>query len=341
MVMTYPDPMIIWRSSRSCGMNCSHCFAPKTGAPELDIERKRSLLREIGSMSRRFFSIEGDDPHISILLEDLAALEIPVSLAISGTAYHEDLVRDHASGIHYLHLSLDGHDAKTHDRLRGSRGDFDRVMALIDSLGDVTRIFVTCAAGAWNHDSVLPLARLLSSRKVSVFCVNVVTPFGNASGHDVSVAPDTWLAIEKKLTRIARPDGMTILFEPGWSTLDELEDFPSCASHDRRLCMIDADGSVHFCPLMMSVDGGRHRLGSLMEDSLPEIWGNSDRWGRAKALANSSVAPFCHSCSSLEACRGGCPAFRLMRQDDPAPCLERGEYLPVCCMHRRRVKPNG
>jgi MoaA/NifB/PqqE/SkfB family radical SAM enzyme len=98
----------------------------------------------------------------------------------NGSLVNAEVARDFAdAGVASVNVSLDGPDAETHDRLRGRRGSFERVLRAVAHLVAVPRrpyrVALTCALGETNAgdaERLLERARDIGADRVGFLPVH-------------------------------------------------------------------------------------------------------------------------------------------------------------------------
>lgn len=134
--------MVAWEVTRSCNLACVHCRASSVHGPyegELDTARCLGLLDEIVAFSRPVIILTGGEP---LLRKDIFILAshgnrkgLRMVMATNGTLVtDETAVRIRESGIRRVSISIDGHNAKSHDALRAVPGAFRGALKGIKAL---------------------------------------------------------------------------------------------------------------------------------------------------------------------------------------------------------------
>jgi MoaA/NifB/PqqE/SkfB family radical SAM enzyme len=121
---------VCWSPLVRCNLACPHCLDDKT-VPELarpDRHRVAHLLAESGVLG---VDISGGEPLLLRELPELIDILTSGGCAVSVTTNGTHLARRAealAVRVDAIRVSLDGHDAPSHDRWRGA-GSFDRAVA--------------------------------------------------------------------------------------------------------------------------------------------------------------------------------------------------------------------
>jgi MoaA/NifB/PqqE/SkfB family radical SAM enzyme len=125
--------------NHECNSRCVMCYATKyeiAGSNPLSPAEYRRIWKQCVDLGAFLAVIEGGEPILrKDLFEVIDALDpwnniiVLVSNSIGLNA--ENLARLKKAGIAVLHLSLDGADAQTNDRIRGYPGHFNKVMEVV------------------------------------------------------------------------------------------------------------------------------------------------------------------------------------------------------------------
>jgi sulfatase maturation enzyme AslB (radical SAM superfamily) len=120
---------LCWSPLVRCNLSCPHCL-DDTSLPELRAAQRSAIGRLIGTSGVLGVDISGGEP---LLLRDLPELTEQLAAdgcAVSTTTNGWHLARritELTGRLDAVRVSLDGHDARHHDALRG-RGSFDRAL---------------------------------------------------------------------------------------------------------------------------------------------------------------------------------------------------------------------
>ncbi|MFH1480460.1 MAG: heme b synthase [Pseudomonadota bacterium] len=125
--------LVAWEVTRSCNLNCVHCRAASERGPypgELARETCFEILEDIARIGRPIVIITGGEPLLRKDIFDLAdrgtKLGLRMVMATNGTLLTHDIIEKiRLSGIKRISISLDGPNAKEHDRFRMVPGAFE------------------------------------------------------------------------------------------------------------------------------------------------------------------------------------------------------------------------
>jgi MoaA/NifB/PqqE/SkfB family radical SAM enzyme len=137
--------LIAWEITRNCNLSCQHCRAAATNenyAGELQTEACLNLLDQVAEMGQSIIILTGGEPLLRDDIFEIAAhgtqKGLRMVMAPNGTLInHENAMKLKNAGIQRISVSVDGHNAKSHDRFRGVDGAFDRALEGIHHAKDV------------------------------------------------------------------------------------------------------------------------------------------------------------------------------------------------------------
>jgi len=129
--------LVIWEVTQACDLACVHCRAsaqPERNPKELSTEQGYRLLDEIRAFGSPLMVFTGGDPLKRPDLLDLVRYSVKIGLRTNVTPSATPLLTTGAidtfkeAGVTRMAISVDGHDAQSHDDFRGIPGTFDRAM---------------------------------------------------------------------------------------------------------------------------------------------------------------------------------------------------------------------
>jgi radical SAM protein len=138
--------LVIWEATQACDLACVHCRASaqsERSASELTTEQGYRLLDEIRSFGEPLMVFTGGDPLKRPDLFDLIRHSVKIGLRTNVTPSATPLLTREAidkfkeAGVSRMAISVDGHDAASHDDFRGVPGTFDRAMLALGHARDI------------------------------------------------------------------------------------------------------------------------------------------------------------------------------------------------------------
>ena len=127
--------LIAWEVTRSCNLACKHCRAeahPEPYEGELSTAEAKKLIDSFKEVGDPIIIFTGGDPMIRPDVYELAAYArekgLRCVMSPNGTLINEkNVLQIKEAGFARCSISIDGHDAKSHDAFRGVQGAFDAV----------------------------------------------------------------------------------------------------------------------------------------------------------------------------------------------------------------------
>jgi len=137
-----PLRIVALEVTRTCDLACRHCRGDSRREDypdELAFSEIRDTLHNIAAFARPILIITGGEPLTRPDVYDIAALSASLgfrtALATCGHLLDDDTVpRLKTAGVMRVSVSLDGAEASTHDRFRGTPGAFEAALRGIGAL---------------------------------------------------------------------------------------------------------------------------------------------------------------------------------------------------------------
>ncbi|MEO8595054.1 MAG: TIGR04053 family radical SAM/SPASM domain-containing protein [Candidatus Solibacter sp.] len=138
--------LVIWEATQACDLTCVHCRASaqsERSSKELTTEQGYRLLDQIRSFGEPLMVFTGGDPLKRPDLMDLIRYSVKIGLRTNVTPSATPLLTNEAidgfkeAGVTRMAISVDGHDAASHDDFRGVPGTFDRAMQALAHARDI------------------------------------------------------------------------------------------------------------------------------------------------------------------------------------------------------------
>ena len=138
--------LVIWEATQACDLACVHCRASaqsERSDTELTTEQGYRLLDEIRSFGEPLMVFTGGDPLKRPDLFELIRYSVKIGLRTNVTPSATPLLTAEAidkfkeAGVSRMAISVDGHDAASHDDFRGIPGTFDRAMFALAHARDI------------------------------------------------------------------------------------------------------------------------------------------------------------------------------------------------------------
>jgi radical SAM protein with 4Fe4S-binding SPASM domain len=315
---------VIWVFTAACNLNCLHCYTYRwRGKPELPLERKLQLVREMAEAGVEHVGLTGGEPlihpHFKLLAEEIVKHGMSYHVVSNATMVTDDIARMLARHNVHVIVSVDGPE-EYHDRLRG-RGAFKAMVKGVEKLKRYGVEFSTVmAVSKLNYeaaDAAIETAYKLGAVEAALI---PVMPVGRALETKVYVGYREYsIAVEKAAAK-AEELGLPLSL---WCT-------PFAPLLTRR--------RVYWwsCRLSSTVDinpEGKLLLCDVLDISLSDVRNKSFKEALEEYLSSPilrtvenppNLPPPCRSCPLRDICRGGCYARALILYGD----LNAGD--PLC-----------
>ena len=338
--------LIVWNFTYKCNLKCKHCYSD-SGNPstlELSTEDAMKVVDQIAEFGVTSLAFSGGEPLMRKDFFEVArhAIEsgLYVSLATNGTLLNEENVRKLKEiGVHYVEVSLDGANAKTHDYFRGKDGAFEQTLQGLKNCMD--KNICTCIAitGTKNNlkeiPSVLEMAENMGIDRFTLFNFvptgrgkeiveadpspeereELLRFFNSKLSEDHKIAI---LSTTPQLARVAlqchsptQDDIIMPLAHMGAAKVSKrakaLADFIGGCGAGRLYCAISPEGNLQPCVFMPLI------VGNLKTERIADIWFNSQVF---KDLRDrEKLKGRCSKCGYKYVC-GGCRARAFAYHDD-------------------------
>ncbi len=137
--------LIAFEVTRGCNLKCVHCRASAQDCLdplELTTQECKVFLGQVREVGSPIVILTGGEPLLRKDIFEIAeyghGLGLKMVMATNGTLLSPEIVsRLKAVGIKRVSVSIDGHDAKTHDGFRKVEGAFERAMDGIQCLREM------------------------------------------------------------------------------------------------------------------------------------------------------------------------------------------------------------
>ncbi len=156
-----PPILATMEVTRLCNLKCPFCESHEGTSPGADLQMMLCFINEIAAAGVKGLGFTGGEPllykPLDLLARSASKAGLLTHLNTNGTLLDRDrAARLFETGLSSINVSLDGTDAPTHDRLRGT-GSFAQTLAGIEALVDArellnadTRLMVVMTIGNGN-----------------------------------------------------------------------------------------------------------------------------------------------------------------------------------------------
>ncbi|MFQ5862346.1 MAG: radical SAM protein [Candidatus Brocadiales bacterium] len=195
--------LLFWETTAACNLECIHCrrldVAKELAKEDLSTKEAFNFIDDLATMGSPILVLSGGEPLYRPDIFKIASYArskgLKVALATNGTLVDETVARRIVdAGVQRVSISLDGADAKTHDKFRKLPGSFNRAIEgfkHLKKLGMSLQINSTIAKhNVHQLRELYDLALRLGADALHIFMLVPV-------GCGVEIADDQMLSAEK------------------------------------------------------------------------------------------------------------------------------------------------
>lgn len=203
--------LVIWETTRSCGLACKHCRAEAIlgrDPDELSTEQGMKLLDDVAEMGTPICILSGGDPLNRPDLEELIAhgkargLRMGTIPAATSSLTRERVRSLKAAGIDQIAFSLDGPTAEQHDHFRGVPGSFERTMeGVAHCHAEGVPLQINTCFASWNYQHLEAMVALMKRLGIVFWEVFFLVPMGRGRQMD-SLRPHQFEEAFERLYRL-------------------------------------------------------------------------------------------------------------------------------------------
>ena len=324
-----------WELTLACNLRCEHCGSAAGIARDSELSTDEALIlcNQLPELLVQEVDFTGGEPLVrkdwSIIAARLNRMGIPVNIISNGLALNRDAaLLAKKTGIAHIGISLDGLE-RTHDRLRGHRGLFRKVVNAIEILNSVEiPLTVLTTVTEMNAHELPSLRELLMSIGVTQWRLQPLFQFGRVKDFpELVLSEKTYLDFGAFMKDICSNKGsrMQVLAADSCGYFSEL-DLRDPAWHGCNAglvtCGITADGKIKGC---LSLPDSLVE-GDLRKKDLWSIWFDPNAFKYTRGFTANDLGQNCFACEKAMQCQGGCSAMSLSSTDK----LHNDPY----CYHR-------
>jgi len=358
-----PFPLlVVWNYTNNCNLKCKHCYQNAgIKSKELSTRQRKKVIDKLAESNVISVAFSGGEPLIEKDFFEVARYAVKkglfVAVATNGTLITPQIAKKIKEiGIEYVEISLDGANAKTHDKFRGVQGSFGRTLTGIKQCLDA-KIF-TCLATTVNKNNINQIERIKNLAEkigINIFIAFNFIPVGRGKEIiDMDINPKEREKLLKMLSNcLTKSNTEVVSTAPQFgrvcienhkapvtshfnapmeilknknSSLENYEvlklvaEFIGGCGAGRVYCAIQPNGDITPCVFIPT------KVGNIIKDDFVDVWLNSEvlkilRFGKRKG--------HCKTCKYKAIC-GGCRARAFAYFNDylaPDPgCINNEEF---------------
>ncbi len=316
---------VVWELTLECDHACHHCGsrAVKARPNELTTDEALKVVTQLAEMGTREVVLIGGEAYLHDgfldIIRALAKAGITPVMTTGAMGVTEELAREMAeAGLQRVSVSIDGLEP-THDTMRNRRGSFTQTTEALTYLRKAgIHISANTNFNRTNVADLEPLFEHLLSLGVLSWQVQITSALGRAADRPhMLFQPWDLIDFMPRLATLKErglKEGLLIMpgnnlgyFGPEEGLLrsqnnQDKDHFMGCQA-GKFVMGIESDGAVKGCP---SLQTAHYVGGNLRDDSIQNIWDNTEQLAFARVRTTDDLWGFCKSCPFAEQCMGGC-----------------------------------
>lgn len=239
----------------ACNLSCSHCYINPLQHGEKTLSKKQienwlKLFYNPNKKSNIIF-LGGEPtihPDLASLVKTAKKLGYFVSIDSNGYLFNDLLHKTSPLYLDSLNFSLDGHNPKTNDALRG-KGCFkictDNIKKAVKLSYNTSVIFTVSNQ---NIDYLIKMANLLKKLKTKRLFIQIIGLRGRSSNSakTIQVTRKQWLNTIPFAAKKIAQKGINVIYPKVFLKTDELFE---CAGNTAENYFIFPNGRVYKCPI--------------------------------------------------------------------------------------------
>ena len=321
---------LTWELTYACNLACVHCLSSsgRRDPRELTTAECKAVIDELERMQVFYVNIGGGEPTVRSdfweLVDHATAHHVGVKFSTNGVKISRDIAQRLAASDYVdVQISIDGATAAVNDVVRGE-GSFAIAMQAMEHLRDAGLEGFKISVVMTRHNvDQLDAFKAIADRFGAQLRITRLRPSGRAV--DVWDGLHPTAAQQHQLYSWLLAHGEGVLTGDSFFHLagfgESLPGLNLCGA-GRVVCLIDPVGDVYACPFTIHEE---FLAGNVREPGgFRQVWRDSELFTE---LRRPQSAGACASCSSYDACRGGCMAakfFTGLPLDGPDPECVKG-----------------
>ena len=316
---------ILWEITHECNLRCKHCLseAGKQEQNEMSLEEVKKTIEQLAEMKVFNITFGGGEPLVRAdfldILDYASGFNFGIKLTTNGILVNNSLLkRLKDTNVFSVQVSVDGLK-QTHDAFRGDKNAFERATAALKAFSDAGYwTLMSTAITRYNVNELEALVDLAVQCGASSFKPSPFIPIGRGKENveELAITPleiknlaKTMLQKKEEYKDIIdmQIDGLfPWLFESRSESGSNTTEYPSqvgCSAGVSDV-VITPIGDVLPCSFLRDFVAG-----NLRENSLKDIWKNSEIFNVFRNLKSSQLEGECRNCEYVpHYCQGGCRA---------------------------------
>ena len=326
---------ILWEITPYCNMQCKHCLFYENTKVDNQFELTTDqVFKIIDNLSKEkklnAIWLSGGEPLLRKDIVDIckyiSSYGIEPSLSTNGILLNPEKIKQLSmAGVKYVHLSIDGAKAETHDNLRGVKGSFDKLMKVLDYLnGSTIKAGASFMVTDDSIDEMEDVIKIAKEKGLSVISFYLVAQLGRGAKNFSQNNNELRKKLQAKIMKIQKDEILHAKSKEEKNNNElKIEIFRADHAEDEsvlqecnaeRFLNITYDGKLGGCPWLMKSDKSLE-VGSLLENDFLELEEECKNKILQKKAKRREKMSYCKQCSQIDQCGKGCMALQLNQND--------------------------
>jgi|AGTN01.1.fsa_nt_gi radical SAM additional 4Fe4S-binding domain len=295
-----------------CNLKCKHCFQASSPHDSISIQIESSYWRKI-FQELEFYNvynivISGGEPlfypEFNSLFKEIVNYRLRFNILTNGVLINDDIVDYLSLPNVLLTISMDGHNSKTHDFLRG-KGAFEKLITSIKKLRKRNaNVTLSYTIHHRNYEFIEDFIEFTLSLGIKSIGFLTIDPIGRAlENNNLLFSSREINSITEKVNNliIKYKDQVEIEYtDPmALNAGNKKSDIISCSAGTNRIA-IASNGFVY--PCVMAFGEEQFKLGDLKQDNLQDTWVSNDNIRLFRGDIQISDIPECFNCELKDQC---------------------------------------
>lgn len=313
----YIPYQVVWEITLKCNLKCIHCgsSAGKARPNELTTDEGLKLIRDLAEINSKEVCFMGGEPFLRKdwyeLAKEVRDAGMKFLVISNGFIVDEKIISKLVKLETYaVSVSLDGANAETHDRIRGVKGSFKKVMNYISlsKKADLPTTVITTISKL--NFKELPAIKDFLLDKSIAWQIQVCAPEGRFP-NKLTLSKEEFYTVGTFIASLQKNYSRKELPVIGAHCFGYHSDFIPClglypewngCQAGVTILSIKSNGDVIGClaaPNSLIEDNIRER-------SIADIWKEPDSFSYNRKFKKEDLGELCKDCQYGENCKGGC-----------------------------------
>lgn len=326
---------VSFETTTKCNLRCKHCYADarKKRDNELALFEIKELIDQLAAMGVLSIIFSGGEPlmhpHIFEIMEYARKKPLSVLLFTNGTLISKKVVKKLKKlQVYRLNVSIDGPDAKIHDKFRGVKGAFKKTVNGIKLLKKAKiPVDASISITKYNYTEIPKILQLLMDLDIDNFKMWPITYSGRSKKEDFFITCEEFRYVMEADRKFEIEK-----LKKGKEKFHYSTAISNCGI-GRGSLTVKSNGMVVPCPMFTEEDS----LGNIRDNTLTDIWNTAPFLKMVRSISVFKTEP-CKTCEFAAVCKGGCIGDIYKRTGefscyDPYVCIGfevcKDDFIPV------------